>query len=271
MRSSSPAPNAGGAPRGVDPREPRRDPVLARRVRARGPGARTRAEARRRRPRGPGAGLAVPRRHRAVDPGRRQARGRAARRRARRGAGLGDPWTLARTLLVAAWAPYFRQEVDTARAMFQEALDTARANPEGDRWSEARSLVGLSTLESDEGDEESSLRLAAEALAVAGDERGPLLARGGARGGRRHDAPHDAAGGCRGAHGSLGRRVPRARRALGARERAHVARHRATARRPGRGRRQGSPRGVPPLPRAEGAEHHHLDGERARPGARQRG
>ena len=81
--------------------------------------------------------------------------------------GLGDPWTLARTLLVAAWAPYFRQEIDTARGMFQEALDTARANPEGDRWSEARSLVGLSTLESDEGDEESSLRLAAEALAVA--------------------------------------------------------------------------------------------------------
>ena len=81
--------------------------------------------------------------------------------------GLGDPWTLARTLLVAAWAPYFRQDVDTARAMFQEALDTARANPEGDRWSEARSLVGLSTLESDEGDEEASLRLAAEALVVA--------------------------------------------------------------------------------------------------------
>src|SRR6185369_10376240 len=51
--------------------------------------------------------------------------------------------------------------------MFQEALDTARANPEGDRWSEARSLVGLSTLESDEGDEEGSLRLAAEALVVA--------------------------------------------------------------------------------------------------------
>jgi tetratricopeptide (TPR) repeat protein len=81
--------------------------------------------------------------------------------------GLEDPWTLARTLLVAAWAPYFRRDVDTARAMFQEALETARANPEGDRWSEARSLVGLSTLESDGGDEEGSLRLAAEALVVA--------------------------------------------------------------------------------------------------------
>ena len=81
--------------------------------------------------------------------------------------GLGDPWTLARTLLVAAWAPYFRRDTEGARAMFQEALETARANPEGDRWSEARSLVGLSTLESDGGDEEGSLRLAAEALAIA--------------------------------------------------------------------------------------------------------
>jgi class 3 adenylate cyclase/tetratricopeptide (TPR) repeat protein len=81
--------------------------------------------------------------------------------------GLGDPWTLARTLLVAAWAPYFRRDTEGARAMFQEALETARANPEGDRWSEARSLVGLSTLESDGGDEEASLRLAAEALAIA--------------------------------------------------------------------------------------------------------
>ena len=81
--------------------------------------------------------------------------------------GLGDPWTLARTLLVAAWAPYFRRDTEGARAMFQGALETARANPEGDRWSEARSLVGLSTLESDGGDEEGSLRLAAEALAIA--------------------------------------------------------------------------------------------------------
>jgi class 3 adenylate cyclase/tetratricopeptide (TPR) repeat protein len=81
--------------------------------------------------------------------------------------GLADPWTLARTLLVAAWAPYFRRDTEGARAMFQEALETARANPEGDRWSEARSLVGLSTLESEGGDEEGSLRLAAEALVVA--------------------------------------------------------------------------------------------------------
>ncbi len=29
--------------------------------------------------------------------------------------GLGDPWTLARTLLVAAWAPYFRQDTEGAR------------------------------------------------------------------------------------------------------------------------------------------------------------
>jgi len=81
--------------------------------------------------------------------------------------GLGDPWTLARTLLVAGWAPYFRQDSAVAHAMFDEALRTARANPEGDRWSEARALVALSMLEGEEGNEEDSLRLAAEALAIA--------------------------------------------------------------------------------------------------------
>ncbi len=81
--------------------------------------------------------------------------------------GLGDPWTLARTLLVAGWAPYFRRDSEGAHAMFDEALRTARANPEGDRWSEARALVALSMLEGEDGDEEDSLRLAAEALAIA--------------------------------------------------------------------------------------------------------
>src|SRR4029450_4558001 len=97
--------------------------------------------------------------------------------------GLGDPWTLARTLLVAAWAPYFRQDTEGAPSMFQEALETARANPEGGRWSEARSLVGLSTLESDEGDEEGSLRLAAEALVVAATSGDRVSSAGGHRAG----------------------------------------------------------------------------------------
>ncbi len=81
--------------------------------------------------------------------------------------GLGDQWTLARTLLVAAWAPYFRQESDVAREMFEEALRTARANPDGDPWSEARALVALSMLEGDEGDEQDGFALASEALAIA--------------------------------------------------------------------------------------------------------
>ena len=81
---------------------------------------------------------------------------------------LGDPWTLARTLLVAGWAPYWKGEIHHARAMFDEALDVSRANPEGDTWAEARALTMLATLESETGDEEVSLALASEALAIAG-------------------------------------------------------------------------------------------------------
>jgi class 3 adenylate cyclase/tetratricopeptide (TPR) repeat protein len=80
---------------------------------------------------------------------------------------LADPWTLARTLLVAGWAPYFRRDSEGAHAMFDEALTIARANPEGDPWSEARALVALAMLESEHGDEEDALQLAAEALAIA--------------------------------------------------------------------------------------------------------
>ncbi len=80
---------------------------------------------------------------------------------------LGDPWTLARTLLVAAWAPYWRGEMDRAREMFEEALAVARANPEGDAWSEARALVMLATVESETGDDLRSLDLAGQALAIA--------------------------------------------------------------------------------------------------------
>lgn len=80
---------------------------------------------------------------------------------------LGDPWTLARTLLVAAWAPYWRGEMHHARAMFEEALRVARSNPEADPWAEARALVMLATVESETGDDERSLELAAEALAIA--------------------------------------------------------------------------------------------------------
>jgi len=80
---------------------------------------------------------------------------------------LGDPWTLARTLLVAGWAPYWRGDIDTARAMFEEALAVTRENEEGDTWAESRAFAMLAVLESETGDEEQSLVLAAQGLAIA--------------------------------------------------------------------------------------------------------
>jgi len=80
---------------------------------------------------------------------------------------LGDPWTLARTLLVAGWGPYWRDDFVTARAMFEEALEVARSNPAGDPWAEARALVTLATIVAEEGDEEEVLALASQALAIA--------------------------------------------------------------------------------------------------------
>jgi tetratricopeptide (TPR) repeat protein len=80
---------------------------------------------------------------------------------------LGDPWTLARTLLVAGWGPSWRDDLEGARAMFEEALAVARTNPEGDAWAETRALISLAGLIADDGDEEQSLALASEGLAIA--------------------------------------------------------------------------------------------------------
>ena len=80
---------------------------------------------------------------------------------------LGDPWTLARTLLVAGWGPYWRGDQERARSMFAEALDIARANPTRDPWAESRALVALAMLESETGDEEVAFGIASEALAIA--------------------------------------------------------------------------------------------------------
>lgn len=80
---------------------------------------------------------------------------------------VGDPRTLARTLLVAGWAPYWRSDLDAARAMFEEALDVARNNPKGDPWAEARALVALANIVSEIGDEEETLGLASGALTIA--------------------------------------------------------------------------------------------------------
>jgi class 3 adenylate cyclase/tetratricopeptide (TPR) repeat protein len=80
---------------------------------------------------------------------------------------LGDPWTLARTLLIAGWAPYWRNDMVKAREMFEEALVVARANPEGDPWAESRALGMVATLVENEGDQEEALALSSESLAIA--------------------------------------------------------------------------------------------------------
>ena len=80
---------------------------------------------------------------------------------------LGDPRTLARTLLVAGWGPYWRQDLEAARAMFGEALEVARSNPHGDAWAEARALATLASVEAEVGDEQQGLALASESLAIA--------------------------------------------------------------------------------------------------------
>jgi class 3 adenylate cyclase/tetratricopeptide (TPR) repeat protein len=80
---------------------------------------------------------------------------------------LGEARTLARTLLVAGWAPYWAGDVERARAMFEEALAVTRANPEGDPWAEARALVTLGNVISEIGDEEETLSLASQALSIA--------------------------------------------------------------------------------------------------------
>src|SRR5205085_5822293 len=72
---------------------------------------------------------------------------------------LGDPWTLARTLLQSGWVPYWRDDLPSARAMFEEALEVARGNPEGDPWAEARALSTLATISASVSTEEESLRL----------------------------------------------------------------------------------------------------------------
>jgi len=77
-----------------------------------------------------------------------------------------DPWTLARTLLMAGWAPYWRMDLETARRMFEEALSVVRENPDEDPWAEARALISLTSCISPVGDEMECLDLARQALAL---------------------------------------------------------------------------------------------------------
>jgi class 3 adenylate cyclase/tetratricopeptide (TPR) repeat protein len=80
---------------------------------------------------------------------------------------LGDPFVLARTLLMAGWVPFWRQRLDEAEALFREALEVIRAGPRPDAWAEVRSLVGLASVTSPRGDETDALALGLEALAIA--------------------------------------------------------------------------------------------------------
>jgi class 3 adenylate cyclase/tetratricopeptide (TPR) repeat protein len=79
---------------------------------------------------------------------------------------LDEPFALARTMLMAGWAPYWRGDLKAAQAMFGEALDIARNNPEGDAWVEARALVSLSAALGGDGDVAQQLELEQEALAL---------------------------------------------------------------------------------------------------------
>ena len=82
---------------------------------------------------------------------------------------VGDPRVLARTLLMAAWVPYWASDLSRAEAMFREALDVARSDEEHDAWAESRSLVGIANVISPTGDEAEALRVALEALDVGED------------------------------------------------------------------------------------------------------
>jgi tetratricopeptide (TPR) repeat protein len=80
---------------------------------------------------------------------------------------LDDASVLARTLLMAGWVPFWRDDLMGASTLFMEALEASRSNRERpDRWSEVRALVSLSSVTSEEGDEVDALALAEEGLAI---------------------------------------------------------------------------------------------------------
>ena len=87
---------------------------------------------------------------------------------------LGDPWATARTLLMAGWVGYWREDMEAARRTFQEALRIARENPERDRWGEARALISLAGVTAAENDPVGVLGLAEPALALGRDLGDPF-------------------------------------------------------------------------------------------------
>ncbi len=80
---------------------------------------------------------------------------------------LQSPSVLARTLLMAGWVPFHEDDLRGAGAMFREALEAARADPQRpDRWAEVRALVSLASVVAEDGDEVEALALAEEGLAL---------------------------------------------------------------------------------------------------------
>jgi class 3 adenylate cyclase/tetratricopeptide (TPR) repeat protein len=80
---------------------------------------------------------------------------------------LENPAALSRTLLMAAWEPFWHDDFARARELFAEALEVARSRESRDGWAEVRALVGLASVTHNDGDERDALDLAFEALAIA--------------------------------------------------------------------------------------------------------
>ncbi|HEY7666996.1 MAG TPA: AAA family ATPase [Actinomycetota bacterium] len=79
---------------------------------------------------------------------------------------LEDPATLARVLLMAAWVPYWRNDLSRSRSMFQEALEVTREAAVSDPLAEVRALLGLASVISIDDDERQALAYSEEALAI---------------------------------------------------------------------------------------------------------
>jgi len=85
------------------------------------------------------------------------------------------PYALARTLLIAAWAPYHaRHDLARARAMFEEAIEVATANPEGDPWAIARALTFIASLVSSLESESECLPLIERAIEIGRSMNDPF-------------------------------------------------------------------------------------------------
>jgi tetratricopeptide (TPR) repeat protein len=93
---------------------------------------------------------------------------------ARELSGEDRPFALARSLLIAGWAPYMRHDFQKAREMFEEALRTARANPHGDPWAEARALTFIANTSQTSEPLSFYMPLLEEALAIGRKNNDPF-------------------------------------------------------------------------------------------------